>query len=47
MLGAGIIAVPGKFNLEFELVALHGRVTNRAVSADPWPAPHTVWVAVR
>src|SRR6266850_2679250 len=43
---SGIIAVPGELDLEFELVALHGRTTNRAVSADPWPAPHAVWVAV-
>jgi hypothetical protein len=41
---AGIIAVPGELNLEFKLVALYGRITNRAVSADAWPTPHAVWV---
>jgi hypothetical protein len=43
---ARIIAVPGELNLKFKLVALHGRIANRTISADAWPAPHAVWWAV-
>jgi len=44
---AGIIAVPAELDLEFNLVALHERTTDRAVSADTWPSPHAVRAAVR